>query len=229
MVPMACCFCGTLGKSEISNKDPAETKQGYTQHNPLQQSMSSKIFPDNALDLRSTPSYLLGGAKADPSKLTMMDTSLLQPKLPFNGIAAATAAAATGAHRKVCMVQQTCKSTNLPPYEQPRKTAVSLPPSLVDLFFLTLGGLGVGEKRAAEASATMAVGGGDAKPLDLFLSIGLDRRTAVSALVNQRVTSNLNAVIKEVNVSPSPSASLTAHRRSSILDAVILLSGSLRD
>ncbi|RZS24054.1 hypothetical protein BHM03_00057079 [Ensete ventricosum] len=211
MVPMACCFCGTLGKSEISNKDPAETKQGYTQHNPLQQSMSSKIFPDNALDLRSTPSYLLGGAKADPSKLTMMDTSLLQPKLPFNGIAAATAAAATGAHRK----------------KQPRKTAGSLPPSLVDLFFLTLGGLGVGEKRAAEASATMAVGGGDAKPLDLFLSIGLDRRTAESALVNQRVTSNLTAVIKEVNVSPSPSASLTAHRRSSILDAVILLSGSL--
>ena len=106
MIPMACCFCGTLGKSEISNKDPAETKQGYTQHNPLQQSMSSKIFPDNALDLRSTPSYLPGGAKADPSKLTMMDTSLLEPKLPFNGIAAATAAAATGAHRNVCMVQR---------------------------------------------------------------------------------------------------------------------------
>ncbi|CAL9759346.1 unnamed protein product [Musa acuminata subsp. burmannicoides] len=106
MIPMACCFCGTLGKSEISNKDPAETKQGYTQHNPLQQSMSSKIFPDNALDLRSTPSYLPGGAKADPSKLTMMDTSPLQPKLPFNGIAAATAAAATGAHRNVCMVQR---------------------------------------------------------------------------------------------------------------------------
>nr|XP_018674787.1 PREDICTED: glutamine--tRNA ligase-like isoform X1 [Musa acuminata subsp. malaccensis] len=46
----------------------------------------------------------------------------------------------------------------------------------------------------------MAVGDGDAKPLDLFLSIGLDRRTAEGALVNQRVTSNLTAVIKEAGV-----------------------------
>ncbi|XP_064993094.1 glutamine--tRNA ligase-like isoform X6 [Musa acuminata AAA Group] len=46
----------------------------------------------------------------------------------------------------------------------------------------------------------MAVGDGDAKPLDLFLSIGLDRRTAEGALVNQRVTSNLTAVIMEAGV-----------------------------
>ncbi|THU63401.1 hypothetical protein C4D60_Mb01t15370 [Musa balbisiana] len=46
----------------------------------------------------------------------------------------------------------------------------------------------------------MAVGDGDAKPLDLFLSIGLDRRTAESVVVNQRVTSNLTAVIKEAGV-----------------------------
>lgn len=41
---------------------------------------------------------------------------------------------------------------------------------------------------------------GDAKPLDLFLSIGLDKRTAENALVNQKVTSNLTAVIEEAGV-----------------------------
>lgn len=49
----------------------------------------------------------------------------------------------------------------------------------------------------------VVVGGGDspaAAKLEMFLSIGLDKRTAENALVNQRVTSNLVAVIKEVYV-----------------------------
>ena len=47
----------------------------------------------------------------------------------------------------------------------------------------------------------MVVDGGDspaAAKLELFLSIGLDKRTAENALVNHKVTSNLVAVIKEV-------------------------------
>ena len=51
----------------------------------------------------------------------------------------------------------------------------------------------------------MVVEDGDAKPLDLFLSIGLDKRTAENALVNQKVTSNLTAVIEEVISSRSQS------------------------
>ena len=39
---------------------------------------------------------------------------------------------------------------------------------------------------------------GEVQPLGLFLSIGLDRRTAENALVNPKVTANLTAVIKEV-------------------------------
>ncbi|KAF3326911.1 glutamine--tRNA ligase-like protein [Carex littledalei] len=49
----------------------------------------------------------------------------------------------------------------------------------------------------------MVVEGGDspaAAKLELFLSIGLDKRTAENALVNQKVTSNLVAVIKEGDV-----------------------------
>ncbi|XP_020572531.1 glutamine--tRNA ligase [Phalaenopsis equestris] len=42
--------------------------------------------------------------------------------------------------------------------------------------------------------------GGELHPLDLFLSIGLDKRTAENALVNPKVTSNLTAVIKEACV-----------------------------
>lgn len=42
--------------------------------------------------------------------------------------------------------------------------------------------------------------GGELNPLDLFLSIGLDKRTAENALVNPKVTSNLTAVIKEASV-----------------------------
>lgn len=45
----------------------------------------------------------------------------------------------------------------------------------------------------------MAISGeGEVQPLDMFLSIGLDRRTAENALVNPKVTANLTAVIKEV-------------------------------
>lgn len=51
----------------------------------------------------------------------------------------------------------------------------------------------------------MGVEDGGTKPLDLFLSIGLDKRTAENALVNQKVTSNLTAVIKEVSlIDPYP-------------------------
>ncbi|URE10189.1 glutaminyl-tRNA synthetase [Musa troglodytarum] len=46
----------------------------------------------------------------------------------------------------------------------------------------------------------MVVEDGDAKPLDLFLAIGLDKRTAENALVNQKVTANLTAVIDEAGV-----------------------------
>lgn len=52
-------------------------------------------------------------------------------------------------------------------------------------------------------SEMMVVDGGDspaAAKLELFLSIGLDKRTAENALVNHKVTSNLVAVIKEVYV-----------------------------
>ncbi|PKA63404.1 Glutamine--tRNA ligase [Apostasia shenzhenica] len=42
--------------------------------------------------------------------------------------------------------------------------------------------------------------GRDMLPLDLFLSIGLDKRTAENALVNPKVTSNLTAVIKEAGI-----------------------------
>ncbi|CAA7409989.1 unnamed protein product [Spirodela intermedia] len=41
---------------------------------------------------------------------------------------------------------------------------------------------------------------GEKQPLDLFLGIGLDKRTAENALVNGKVTANLNAVIKEAGV-----------------------------
>ncbi|KAG1366261.1 glutamine--tRNA ligase [Cocos nucifera] len=41
---------------------------------------------------------------------------------------------------------------------------------------------------------------GEVQPLDMFLSIGLDRRTAENALVNPKVTANLTAVIKEAKV-----------------------------
>ncbi|KAI0524077.1 hypothetical protein KFK09_003441 [Dendrobium nobile] len=41
---------------------------------------------------------------------------------------------------------------------------------------------------------------GDMHPLDLFLSVGLDKRTAENVLVNPKVTSNLTAVIKEACV-----------------------------
>ncbi|XP_008795989.2 glutamine--tRNA ligase [Phoenix dactylifera] len=48
----------------------------------------------------------------------------------------------------------------------------------------------------------MAVSGeaGKVQPLDMFLSIGLDRRTAENALVNPKVTANLTTVIKEAKV-----------------------------
>lgn len=36
--------------------------------------------------------------------------------------------------------------------------------------------------------------------LDLFLSIGLDKRTTENALVNQKVTNNLVVIIKKVYV-----------------------------
>nr|XP_019704988.1 glutamine--tRNA ligase isoform X2 [Elaeis guineensis] len=42
--------------------------------------------------------------------------------------------------------------------------------------------------------------GGEVQLLDMFLSIGLDRRTAENALVNPKVTANLTAVIKEAKV-----------------------------
>jgi glutaminyl-tRNA synthetase len=44
----------------------------------------------------------------------------------------------------------------------------------------------------------MGLGRPEAPPLEQFLAIGLDKRTAENALVNQKVTSNLLAVIKEV-------------------------------
>ncbi|XP_072983839.1 glutamine--tRNA ligase [Typha latifolia] len=44
------------------------------------------------------------------------------------------------------------------------------------------------------------VDGGETPPLELFLSIGLDKRTAENALVNQKVTANLTAVIKEAGI-----------------------------
>lgn len=43
-------------------------------------------------------------------------------------------------------------------------------------------------------------GSGDMHPLDLFLSIGLDKRTAENAVVNPKVTLNLTTVIKEACV-----------------------------
>lgn len=39
---------------------------------------------------------------------------------------------------------------------------------------------------------------GSEKPLDLFLKIGLDEKTAKNTLANNKVTSNLTAVIHEV-------------------------------
>lgn len=44
----------------------------------------------------------------------------------------------------------------------------------------------------------MGLGRPEAPPLEQFLAIGLDKRTAQNALVNQKVTANLLAVIKEV-------------------------------
>ena len=38
----------------------------------------------------------------------------------------------------------------------------------------------------------------DETPLDLFLKIGLDERTARNTIANNKVTSNLTAVIHEV-------------------------------
>lgn len=39
---------------------------------------------------------------------------------------------------------------------------------------------------------------GGEKPLDLFLKIGLDERTAKNTVANNKVTANLTAVIHEV-------------------------------
>lgn len=39
----------------------------------------------------------------------------------------------------------------------------------------------------------------DGTPLDLFLKIGLDERTARNTIANNKVTSNLTAVIQEVS------------------------------
>ncbi|KAJ3694118.1 hypothetical protein LUZ60_009598 [Juncus effusus] len=50
----------------------------------------------------------------------------------------------------------------------------------------------IGDSPAVEAVA---------EDLELFLSIGLDKRTAENALVNQKVTSNLTAVLKEAGIS----------------------------
>ncbi|KAG6533297.1 hypothetical protein ZIOFF_007164 [Zingiber officinale] len=46
----------------------------------------------------------------------------------------------------------------------------------------------------------MGTADGEANTLNLFLSIGLDKRTAENVLVNQKVTANLTAVIKEAGV-----------------------------
>ncbi|KAJ4808672.1 Glutamine--tRNA ligase [Rhynchospora pubera] len=46
----------------------------------------------------------------------------------------------------------------------------------------------------------MGLGRPEAPPLEQFLAIGLDKRTAQNALVNQKVTANLLAVIKEAGV-----------------------------
>lgn len=41
-------------------------------------------------------------------------------------------------------------------------------------------------------------GSGGEKPLDLFLKIGLDERTAKNTIANNKVTANLTTVIHEV-------------------------------
>jgi glutaminyl-tRNA synthetase len=46
----------------------------------------------------------------------------------------------------------------------------------------------------------MGLGRPEAPPLEQFLAIGLDKRTAQNAVVNQKVTSNLLLVIKEAGV-----------------------------
>lgn len=46
----------------------------------------------------------------------------------------------------------------------------------------------------------MATGDGENRTLDLFLGIGLDKRTAENSIVNSKVTANLTAVIKEAGV-----------------------------
>ncbi|KMZ68009.1 Glutamine--tRNA ligase, Glutamate--tRNA ligase [Zostera marina] len=46
----------------------------------------------------------------------------------------------------------------------------------------------------------MVIGDGENQTLDLFLGIGLDKRTAENSIVNSKVTANLTAVIKEAGV-----------------------------
>lgn len=101
----AYCFHNSSGKLDGYNRDPVEAKHEPVQHKPPQPCLHNKMAPDIALGMRASPFYLTG-TKAEPTvRESMVESSLVQAKSPYNGLVAAAAAGGDVAHRKVGAVQ----------------------------------------------------------------------------------------------------------------------------